>query len=55
MLKLGLGTGRFGRVLARSATRPVLIGFEIFQPVIVREIWKTGGYSAVRIGFFWSG
>ena len=38
--------GRFGRVLARSATRPVPIGFGIFQPVAVREMWKTGGYSS---------
>jgi hypothetical protein len=43
--RLGLCTGRFGRVLARSVTRPVPIGFGNFQPVISKGNVKTGGYS----------
>ena len=41
---LGLGTGRFGRILACSATRPMPIGFGVFQPTRLSENAKTAGY-----------
>jgi hypothetical protein len=41
---LGLGTGRFGRVSARSATRPVPIGFGDFQPAVNSNFNIPVGY-----------
>ena len=38
-------TGRFGRVSARSSTRPVSIGFGQFQPAMNNKNDKPVGYS----------
>jgi hypothetical protein len=43
--RLGLGTGWFGRVSARSATRPVAIRFGQFQPAMNNKNSKPVGYS----------
>jgi hypothetical protein len=42
---VGLGTGRFWRVSACSATRPVPIGFGQFQPAVNSKNSKFVGYS----------
>jgi hypothetical protein len=41
---LGLGTGQFGWVSARSATQPVPIGFGQLQPAINSKNSKPVGY-----------
>jgi hypothetical protein len=52
---LGLGTGRFGWVLARSATRPVPLGFEEFQPVVNSNFSISVGYRVERVEDFSGG
>jgi hypothetical protein len=47
---IGLGTGRFGLVLAFLATRPVPIGFGVFQPAILVKLVKS---PSIRVG--WGG
>jgi hypothetical protein len=41
---VGLGTGRFGRVSARSATRPVPLGFGQIQPAMNSKTALPVGY-----------
>ena len=44
-LYVGLGIGRFERILAFLAARPEPIGFGVFQHAILSENTKNTGYS----------